>query len=85
MIILIDAYNLLKTVLHVQFIELSQRNMFLQMFDKYAQRRTSHEVILVFDGGQDPYEIEKNYKHLTLFYSGFMQSADDIIKKQIVI
>ena len=83
MIILIDAYNLFKTVSHTQFIESAQRIIFLKMFEKYAQRRGSNEIILVFDGGQDPYEIEENYKHLTLFYSGFMQSADDIIKKKL--
>ncbi|AXK60511.1 NYN domain-containing protein [Candidatus Chromulinivorax destructor] len=83
MIIIIDAYNLLKTVLHTQFVQDAQRTKFLQLFEKYAQRRNSNEVILVFDGGQDPYEVEENYKYLTLFYSGFMQSADDIIKKKL--
>jgi predicted RNA-binding protein with PIN domain len=54
MIILIDAYNLLKTVLHTQFIQDAQRIQFLQLFEKYAQRRGKNEVVLVFDGGQDP-------------------------------
>jgi len=83
MIILIDAYNLLKTVLHTQFVQDAERTQFLQLFEKYAQRRGSNEIILVFDGGQDPYEVEDNYKHITLSYSGFMQSADDIIKKKL--
>lgn len=83
MIIIIDAYNLLKTVLHVKFISDQQRSQFLQLFDKYAQLRPSNQVILIFDGGQDLYEIEENYKHITLFYSGSMQSADDVIKKKI--
>ena len=83
MIILIDAYNLLKTVLHTQFIKDAQRITFLRLFEKYAQRREVNEIVLVFDGGQDPYEVEENYKYLTLFYSGFMQSADDIIKKKL--
>lgn len=83
MIILIDAYNLLKTVLHTQFIQDAQRIKFLQLFEKYAQLRQSNELVLVFDGGQDPYEVEENYKHVTLFHSGFMQSADDIIKKKL--
>lgn len=83
MIILIDAYNLLKTVLHTQFIQDAQRTQFLNLFERYAQRRFSNQIILVFDGGQNPYEIEENYKHLTFFYSGFKQSADDIIKKKL--
>lgn len=83
MIILIDAYNLLKTVLHVQFISDQQRMYFLQLFNSYAQHRPSNNVILVFDGGQDLYEVEQNYKNITLFYSGSMQIADDVIKKKL--
>jgi predicted RNA-binding protein with PIN domain len=83
MIILIDAYNLLKTVLHVKFISDSQRMQFLHLFDRYAQHRPSNQIILVFDGGQDLYEVEQNYKHITLFYSGSMQIADDVIKKKL--
>ncbi|MBV8661197.1 MAG: NYN domain-containing protein [Candidatus Dependentiae bacterium] len=83
MIILIDAYNLFKTVLHVKFISDQQRIQFLQLFEKYAQLRPNNQVILVFDGGQDFYEIEQNYKHITLLYSGAMQIADDVIKKKL--
>jgi len=83
MIILIDAYNLLKTVLHVQYISDQQRFYFLQLFEKYAQQRPSNQVILVFDGGQEFYEAEQNYKSITLFYSGSMQIADDVIKKKL--
>ena len=83
MIILVDAYNLFKTVLHVQYISDSQRAYFLQLFEKYAQRRPNNKIILVFDGGQDLYEVEQRYKSITLFYSGSMQIADDLIKKKL--
>jgi predicted RNA-binding protein with PIN domain len=83
LIILIDAYNLLKTVLHVQFISDQQRAKFLDLLNAYAQHRPSNQIILVFDGGQDLYEVEQNYKHLRLFYSGSMQIADDVIKKKL--
>jgi predicted RNA-binding protein with PIN domain len=83
MIILVDAYNLLKTVLHVTYISDQQRMQFLQLFDKYSQIRPSNQIILVFDGGQDLYEVEQNYKHITLVYSGSMQIADDVIKKKL--
>ncbi|MDP3788285.1 MAG: NYN domain-containing protein [Candidatus Chromulinivorax sp.] len=83
MIILIDAYNLLKTVLHVKFISDAQRMQFLQLFDRYAQYRPTNQIILVFDGGQDLYEFEQNYKHITVVYSGSMQIADDVIKKKL--
>ena len=83
MIILIDAYKLLKTVLHVTYMSDQQRMQFLQLFDKDAQHRPSNPIILVFDGGQDLYEVEQNYKHITLFFSGSMQIADDVIKKKL--
>jgi len=83
MIILIDAYNLLKTVLHVKFISDQQRQQFLQLFNSYAQHRPTNQIILVFDGGQDLYEFEERYKNITLFYSGTMQIADDLIKKKL--
>jgi len=83
MIILIDAYNLLKTVLHTKLIEDAQLVYFLQLFKKYAQYRPSNELILIFDGGQDPYEVEQDSKHITVFHSGFRQSADEVIKKKL--
>lgn len=85
MIILVDAYNLFKTVLHVQYISDSQRTQFLQLFEKYAQRRPNNKVVLIFDGGKDLYEAEQNYKSLSIFYSGIMQSADDVIKKKLSV
>jgi len=84
MIIFIDAYNLLKTVLHVQFISDAQRLQFLQLFEKYAQLRPGNQVLLIFDGGPDIYESSNRYQHIQILYAGIMQSADDIIKKKIV-
>lgn len=83
MIILIDAYNLLKTVLHVKYISNQQRLHFLQLFELYGKMRANHTVILVFDGAQDLYEVEKNYHYITICYSGVNQIADDVIKRKI--
>ena len=83
MIILVDAYNLLKTVLHVKFISDAQRVQFLQLFEKYAQHRPGNSIILVFDGGQDLYEVENFYKQLTIIYAGSFQIADDVLKKKV--
>ena len=85
MIILVDAYNVLKTVLHVQFISEVQRFQFLQLFEKYAQLRPTNQIFLIFDGGSDVYELEQNYKHISLIYAGSMQSADDVIKKKLIL
>ena len=51
MIISVDAYNVLKTVLHIQFVQERQRRQFLQLFMQYAQIRPSNQVLLIFDGG----------------------------------
>lgn len=83
MIILVDAYNLLKTVLHVTFVSDGQRAQFLQLFEKYSQYRPANQIILVFDGGQDLYEVETLYKQMTIVYAGSLQSADDVIKKKL--
>lgn len=83
MIILIDAYNVLKTVLHVQFISDAQRKEFLKLFERYVQCRPSNQIILVFDGGQDMYEAEKKYDRITVCYAGALQIADDVIQKKL--
>ena len=83
MIILVDAYNLLKTVLHVTFITDAQRAEFLQLFAKYARHKPSNSVVLVFDGGQDLYEVQDLYQRVTIVYAGSLQSADDAIKKRL--
>ncbi|MBP6869495.1 NYN domain-containing protein [Candidatus Babeliales bacterium] len=84
MIILIDAYNLFKTVLHAQFVQKAERVRFLNLFEKYATMR-SHEIVLVFDGGSDVHELLHNYDLIKIYYSGYNQSADDLIKKKLKI
>lgn len=82
MVILVDAYNLLKQILHVQFIQDAQRAAFIKEFQKYALKR-NNEVILVFDGGHGLYEYEEHSAHIEVIYSGQMHSADDFIKKYV--
>jgi predicted RNA-binding protein with PIN domain len=84
MIILVDAYNVLKTVLHSDYITDRERYQFLQLFEKYAQLRPSNEIILVFDGGHSLYDSQEHDYKITLIYSGALLSADDIIKKKII-
>jgi len=79
MIILIDAYNLLKTILHTQFIHNTERIKFLALFERYA-RLSNNEIIIVFDGENEDYEYEKIYSHIQVYYSGYKQTADDVIK-----
>lgn len=82
MIILIDAYNVFKTVLHNQFVEKNEQIRFLNVFETYASIR-NHKIILVFDGENNKAEFTDNYQLITIYYSGYKQTADDIIKKQL--
>lgn len=84
MIILIDAYNLFKTVLHNEFVQKNEQIKFLNMFEKYAMMRT-HQIILVFDGENNMSEHVNNYTLIKIYYSGYKQTADDVIKKQLQI
>lgn len=84
MIILIDAYNVFKTVLHNQFVEKNEQIRFLNIFETYASIR-NHKIILVFDGENNKAEFTDNYQLITIYYSGYKQTADDIIKKQLKI
>lgn len=83
MIILIDGYNLLKTVLHVSYISDKQRHQFLQLLSAYLQIRTNNQIILVFDGGPDMYESEQLHQQISIIYAGNLQIADDVLKKKI--
>jgi len=83
MIIIIDAYNLFKTVLHVTFITSEQRLKFMKMFEAYVVLKPQNKLILIFDGGPDGCQSEDFHKGVFIFYAGAMQSADDVIKKKL--
>lgn len=83
MIILIDAYNLFKTVLHVQLISDKELQKFLHFFDRYAQSKPHHQLILVFDGGPRLEEYHERYAYLQLIYSGSLQIADQVLIKKL--
>ena len=80
MIIVVDAYNLIKSILKVTYIQEKQRNQFIKLFQQYVLLR-ENQAILVFDGGFDLYEDDYDYDHLTIMYSGQMHTADDVIKR----
>ncbi len=84
MIILVDAYNVLKTVLHSDYITDRERYNFLQLFEKYTRLRPYNKIVLVFDGGHSLYDLQEHNDAITLIYSGALLTADDIIKKKIV-
>jgi predicted RNA-binding protein with PIN domain len=78
MIIIIDAYNILKYIFHDKFITEKQRNRFVDYLVRYGKKKR-HELIIVFDGG--PYGLSEILvqKPVTIVYTGSQERADDAI------
>ncbi len=83
MILLIDAYNVLKQVGRSQNIDEADRNKFVKQLVLYSQKKR-HKVVLVFDGGADDAPYREKVKNVYVVYSGYSQTADDYIKQYIL-
>jgi predicted RNA-binding protein with PIN domain len=81
-IILIDAYNMLKQIIIRREVAQQERNWFLSLIGRYSTKKR-HHMVVVFDGG--PYEwLHKERAHgVQVVYSGVHQTADDYIKHYI--
>jgi predicted RNA-binding protein with PIN domain len=82
MIIVIDAYNMIKQALRQKEISAVQRTEFVAQLHRYANRK-KHQLIVVFDGG--PYQwVHKERKgDLQIIYSGAHASADEYIMQYL--
>jgi predicted RNA-binding protein with PIN domain len=74
--IIIDGYNLLKSLPHVQGITVQG---LVKKLIKYAQQK-NHIIILVFDGGASSWPFKIYEGTITITYSGTKISADAVIK-----
>lgn len=79
MIILIDAYNLIKQVLEVSRVSDDQINKFINELKKYSKKK-NHHIVLVFDGGFQSFPIREIDGLVEIVYVGYGHSADDFIK-----
>lgn len=80
MIILIDAYNVLKQKIGTDYINADQQRQFVEQLRDYAHAK-KHELIVVFDGGSYNWPYESKKKNVTIIFSGERATADDVIKK----
>lgn len=80
MIIIIDAYNVLKQASSAQHISDAQRNAFIKQLARYAHIK-GHTMIVVFDAGESSRPTEEKRGALRIIYSGHNTNADEIIKK----
>lgn len=80
MVILIDAYNVLKQVMPHQEVSLQQRMHFISELIAY-KRKKGHSIVVVFDGGLTNWPSEELVRGITVVYAGMTMSADDYIKQ----
>jgi predicted RNA-binding protein with PIN domain len=76
--LIIDGYNLIRSVTHKRATEPDIQHM-LGRLRRY-QRVTQHEIVIVFDGGDGTHRYQTGYHGLTVWYSGVRETADDLIK-----
>ncbi|HLW72582.1 MAG TPA: NYN domain-containing protein [Candidatus Babeliales bacterium] len=83
MIIIVDAYNLLRSVPpYKKTITDKERAQFIAQLGVYG-RRKGHKIVIVFDGGPYEWPFRENGKTVTIVYSGMHESADDYIKEYV--
>lgn len=80
MIILIDAYNVLKQTISAKITE-KERNSFIKMLSVYRSQK-KNEIIVVFDGGPTRAPSIEDHHGIKVVYSG-KNSADSYIMDYI--
>ena len=82
MLLIIDAYNLLKFIVKSPHVSKAQHTKFINNLAAYALLKKL-DMLIIFDGG-DTYKSEKlSYKGLSIIYAGQKTSADDYIKSYV--
>jgi hypothetical protein len=78
MVLIIDAYNMLKQLVRERDVSESQRIHFITLLKKYAQRKR-HTLVVVFDGGQYQWVHKEHMGAIQVVYSGVRHTADEYI------
>ena len=82
MLIIIDAYNYMKVTSGDKHISPRDEQRFMKLFQKYLKFR-NNQLMVVFDAGPTLYESDLMDGAVHVFYSGQMQTADDLIIKYV--
>lgn len=78
MIIIIDAYNLLKYNKKNSYISEREQKLFIDQLARYSNAK-KHDLIVVFDGGK-VYNVESSQdRYLKVIYAGIGKTADNYI------
>lgn len=79
MLVIIDAYNLIKQALKKEYVSESEIKYFIKLFKKYSEKK-HNQLKVVFDGGPLAYVSRERHGLVEILHSGYSQSADDVIK-----
>ncbi|HBR70240.1 TPA: hypothetical protein DIC20_02905 [Candidatus Dependentiae bacterium] len=82
MIVVIDGYNLIKQVLGTKRVSQRQRDEFIMQLGGYFRKRKLQGII-VFDGGESNYPFQEKKGGLTIIYSGYKETADEVIAQYL--
>jgi len=80
MILLIDAYNVIKQAMLKNKISEKERERFVKQLGKY-QKIKGHKIILVFDGGPFDFPTKEKSNGVYIVYAGARETADSYIKQ----
>ncbi len=82
MILVVDAYNVLKQVLPSVHVGERERLRFINELGRYARHR-QHKIILVFDGGPYDRAFQERIAGVYVVYAGSHETADEYIKRYL--
>lgn len=83
MILIIDGYNLLKSISNKSFIDKLSIDKFIKKLEKYKKLK-HHKIIVVFDGGDFSWsDYTKLKSKIIVIYSGQKVNADNYIIKYL--
>lgn len=82
MMIIVDGYNVLKTIHATSHITDHEREQFIHQLAHYA-KLSHNKIFIVFDGGEDIRPTFYPRSGIIVIYSGYRDTADDVIKNLV--
>lgn len=82
MLIVVDAYNMLRQFIWTPEISQQERNAFVSHLGQYAKKK-GHDITVVFDGGPYQWPSDEKHKGITVIYAGARTTADDCITEYL--
>jgi len=82
MILVIDAYNVLKQALSMRTISDAGKQQFIRQLAAYSKKK-GHAIVCVFDGGSFEWPDKERINGVQVVHSGIHQIADEWIKNYI--